>query len=78
MAIKYSLSGLRNHCGKAYLMGLGVDMVYGIITLKCMVRRRTARGLKVDEGIVRVNVSGLLVENHSLRTLDDDPHVSVL
>jgi hypothetical protein len=33
------------------------------ITLKCMVRRRTARGLKMGEGTVCVNVSGLLVEN---------------
>ena len=32
---------------------------------KCMVRRRTARGLKLGEGTVRVNVSGLLVENRS-------------
>ena len=43
-----------------------------------MVRRRTARGLKFDEETVRENVSGLLVENHSLRALDDDPHVPVL
>src|ERR1043165_1941994 len=43
-----------------------------------MVRRRTARGLKLGERIVRVNVSGLLVENRSLRALDDDAHVSVL
>ena len=34
-------------------------------TLKCMVRRRTARGLKLGEGTVCVNVSGLLVENRS-------------
>jgi len=33
--------------------------------LKCMVRRRTARGLKMGEGTVCVNVSGLLVENRS-------------
>ena len=26
---------------------------------QCMVRRRTARGLKLGEGTVRVNVSGL-------------------
>ena len=32
---------------------------------KCMVRRRTARGLKKFERIVRVNVSGLFVENRS-------------
>src|SRR5215831_13509450 len=43
-----------------------------------MVRRRTARGLKFDEGTVRVNVSGLLVENQSLLALDDDSHVPVL
>jgi hypothetical protein len=30
-----------------------------IITLRCMVRRRTARGLKMGEGTVCVNVSGL-------------------
>ena len=48
------------------------------ISLKCMVRRRTARGLKIGEETVRVNVSGLLVENYSLRARDDDPHVSVL
>ena len=48
------------------------------ISLKCMVRGRTARGLKLSEAAVRVNVSGLLVENRSLRALDDDPHVPVL
>ena len=32
------------------------------ITLKCMVRRRTARGLKLGEGTVCVNVSGLSPE----------------
>jgi hypothetical protein len=32
---------------------------------KCMVRRQTARGLKMFERIVRVNVSGLFVENCS-------------
>ena len=42
-----------------------------------MVRRRTARGLKLVERIVRVNVSGLSVENRS-PGLDDDAHVSVL
>ena len=42
-----------------------------------MVRRRTARGLKFDEGTVRVNVFGLLVEI-TLRARDDDPHVPVL
>ena len=42
-----------------------------------MVRRRTARGLKLGEGTVRVNVSGLLVEI-ALRALDDDPRASVL
>jgi hypothetical protein len=47
------------------------------ITLKCMVRRLTARGLKLSEATVCVNVSGLLVEI-VLRALDDDPHVSVL
>jgi transposase len=31
----------------------------------CMVRRRTARGLKLGEGTVCVNVSGLLVESRS-------------
>ena len=35
------------------------------ITLKCMVRRLTARGLKLSEATVCVNVSGLLVENRS-------------
>jgi hypothetical protein len=35
------------------------------IALKCMVRRRTAGGLKLIEGIVRVNVSGLFVGNYS-------------
>ena len=35
------------------------------ITLKCMVRRRTAMGLNLGEGTVRVNVSGLFVENLS-------------
>ena len=33
---------------------------------------------EVGEGTVRVNVSGLLVENCFLRTLDDDARVSVL
>ena len=47
------------------------------ITLKCMVRRRTARGLKLGEGTVCVNVSGLLWRI-ALRALDDDPHVPVL
>ena len=44
---------------------------------KCMVRHRTATGWKLSEGTVRVNVSGLEMEN-ALRALDDDPHVSVL
>jgi hypothetical protein len=35
------------------------------IALICMVRRRTARGLKLGGGTVCVNVSGLLVENRS-------------
>src|SRR6476660_2005652 len=43
-----------------------------------MVRRRTARGLKLGEETVCVNVSGLLVENRFLRALDDDPRVPVL
>jgi hypothetical protein len=43
----------------------------------CMVRRLTARGLKLSEATVCVNVSGLLVEN-ALRAPDDDPRVSVL
>ena len=42
-----------------------------------MVRRRTARGLKLVKGTVCVNVSGLLVETLS-PGLDDDPHMSVL
>jgi len=39
---------------------LGQNLDYA----QCMVGRRTARGLKFDEGTVRVNVFGLLVENH--------------
>src|SRR5215470_17593031 len=41
-----------------------------------MVRRRTARGLKLFEVTVWVNVSGLW--RIGLRALDDDPRVSVL
>lgn len=41
-----------------------------------MVRHRTARGLKLAK-VVRVNVSGLLVES-DLRAHDDDPRVPVL
>src|SRR5262249_52895992 len=44
---------------------------------KCMVNRRIARGLKLFERTVRVNVSGLLAEI-ALRAIDDDPHVSVV
>jgi hypothetical protein len=42
-----------------------------------MVRRLTARALKLVEETVCVNVSGLLVENRS-PGLDDDPRVSIL
>jgi hypothetical protein len=42
-----------------------------------MVRRCTARALKLNEETVCVNVSGLLVENRS-PGLDDDPRVLVL
>jgi hypothetical protein len=42
-----------------------------------MVRRGTARGLKLVERIVRVNVSGLF-ENRSLWALNDDARVSAL
>jgi hypothetical protein len=41
------------------------DIRIRAVTLKCMVRRRTATGLKLGEGTVCVNVSGLLVENRS-------------
>jgi hypothetical protein len=51
-------------------------MTKSAVTLKCMVRRPTARGLKLGDAPVRVNVSGLLVENYS-PARDDDPHVSV-
>jgi hypothetical protein len=43
-----------------------------------MVRRRTARGLKFDEGTVRRKCIRPLSGDISLRALDDDPHVSVL
>jgi hypothetical protein len=39
-----------------------------------MVRRRTAKALKLNEETVCVNVSGLLVENRP-PGLDDDPRV---
>ena len=69
------------NAGRSRASSKNAQSVTGVLGCQfgeCMVRRRTARGLKKFERIVRVNVSGLFVENRSLRALDDDAHVSVL
>jgi hypothetical protein len=67
--------------GESYVPETGKSMRGMTLVLKrllaiCMVRRRTARGLKLGKGTVCVNVSGLLVEKSLSGHLEKQKSIS--